>query len=129
MLNDPIANALSVIMNAEKVGKRECMIRPVSKLLKNIVMIMKDHLYIGEFTETEATGGSYLTINLLGKLNSCGAIKPRFSVKTTEYDKFEKRYLPARGMGMLILSTSVGILTNKEARKKQVGGRLLAYCY
>jgi small subunit ribosomal protein S8 len=46
-----------------------------------------------------------------------------------EFDKFEKRYLPARGFGIIIVSTNKGIMTLEEAKEKRIGGRLLAYCY
>ena len=46
-----------------------------------------------------------------------------------EFEKFEERYLLARGMGILIVSTKWGIVTHNEAKKKNIGGKLLAYCY
>ena len=58
-----------------------------------------------------------------------GAIKPRFAVKATEYEKFEKRYLPAKGFGILIVSTVKGLMTHYEAKQQGLGGRLIAYCY
>jgi small subunit ribosomal protein S8 len=46
-----------------------------------------------------------------------------------EYEKFEKRFLPAKGVGVLIVSTIKGIMTHEEAKGKTLGGRLIAYCY
>lgn len=129
MLNDPLANALSVILNSEKIRKTKCLIKPISNLIKNVLNIMKDKHYIGEFKEMEDGRGNFIRINLLGAINKCGAIKPRYSVEKDEYEKFEKRYLPAKDFGIIIVSTSSGIITHKEARKKGIGGRLLAYCY
>ena len=129
MLNDPLANALSIILNSEKIRKTDCLIKPISNLIKSVLDIMRDHHFRGSFKEIEDGRGNANRINLLGALNKCGAIKPRYSVEMSEYEKFEKRYLPAKDFGIIIVSTSSGILTHKEARKKGIGGRLLAYCY
>ena len=129
MLNDPLANALSNILNKENAKTKECLIKPSSKIIKEILSIMKDNYYVGEFKEIEDSKGNMLSINLLNKINKCGVIKPRFSVKKDGYEKFEKRFLPAKGFGILIVSTPQGIMTNEEAKKKGIGGKLLAYCY
>ena len=68
-------------------------------------------------------------MNLLGNINKCGVIKPRFNAKMKDFERFEKRYLPGKGMGILIVSTSKGIMTLEEARKQKIGGKLLGYCY
>lgn len=128
VLNDPLANALSVISNDEKIGRSESRINLSSKIIKKVLDVMKDSLYLGSFDEVEANVGKSLRVNLLGKINKCGVIKPRYSVKTSQFEKFEKRYLLARDMGILIVSTPQGIMSHKEARKKNLGGKLLAYC-
>ena len=129
MMNDPLANALSVIMNAEKIGRKECTINPSSKIIEKILTIMKENQYIGEFKKTESRQGSSLVLNLLNNINKCGVIKPRHSVKKDNYEKFEKRYLPAKGFGILIVSTPHGIITQEYAKKKESGGKLLAFVY
>ena len=48
MLNDTLANALLVILNSEKVGKKECLIRSSSKIIKVVLRIMNENGYIGE---------------------------------------------------------------------------------
>jgi len=50
-------------------------------------------------------------------------------VQKGNYEKFEKRYLPAKDFGMIIVSTNQGIMTHIEAKEKGLGGRLLAYVY
>lgn len=128
-MNDPIANALSHILNCEKNAKSSCVVKPSSNVVKKILEIMKDNRYIGSFEEIEDGKGNLLKVSLLGKINRCGVIKPNFPVKKDEIEKFEKRYLLAKGFGMIIISTSFGIMTHKESREKNVGGKLLAYCY
>lgn len=128
-MNDPLANTLSKILNSEKLGKRECLIKPVSKIIKKILDIFNTNNYLGKYTEIEDARGNHLTINLLGRINKCGVIKPRYPISKNDYEKFEKRFLPAKGFGILIISTSQGIMTNEEAKKKDIGGRVIAYCY
>lgn len=129
MLNDTLATALSAILNREKIGKKECVIRQSSKMIKVVLKIMNDNNYIGSFEEIVTAKGNLLKVNLLGDINKCGAIKPRYSVKKDEYEKFEKRYLPAKDFGIIFVSTPKGIMTHIEAKKKNIGGKLLAYCY
>jgi len=129
MLNDPIANALSLIVNAEKIGRANCIIRPSSNMIKKILDILNKKGYVGSFETLEAQGGENILLNLLGKVNKANAIKPNYALGYRDVEKFEKRYLPASGFGILILSTPKGIMTNEEAREKKIGGKLLAYCY
>ncbi len=126
---DIIAQALSQIKNAEKKGVQTCVIRPVSKTLRNILDLMQKEGYIGEFEIIDDGKGGFIKINLLGAINNCGAIKPRFSTSLSNYQNFEKRYLPAKKYGVLIVSTTEGIMTQEEAKEKKQGGRLLAYVY
>jgi small subunit ribosomal protein S8 len=129
MLNDILANTLSKILNAEKTSKTECLIKPSSKIVKKVLEVLKEKLYIGNFVEITDNRGNVLKINLIGRVNNCNVIKPRYSVKVEQFEKYEKRYLPAKGFGIIIISTNKGIMTLDEAKDKKIGGRLLAYCY
>jgi len=128
-LNDPLANALSGIWNAEKVGKLECTLKYSSKVILAVLEIMKVNNYISEFKVEKNNRGDLVHITLLKNINKCCVIKPRYPVKLSAYEKFEKRFLPAKNMGIIIVSTNKGILTHHEAKEKKLGGRLLAYCY
>ncbi len=129
MLNDPLAAALTKIMNAEKVGKKEVEVRPASKLIKKVLTILNDHSYVGMYEEVPDGRAGILKVHLLGNVNWCGVIKPRFSVKCTAFEKWEKRYLPAKDFGLLIVSTPLGVLSHSQAKEKRTGGKLIAYCY
>lgn len=129
VMNDTLASALSNIMNCEKVSKDIAVVKPVSNMMKKVLEIMNAKGYIGSFTEVKDDKGNILKVNLLGNLNDCGVIKPNFSVKKDSYEKFEKRYLPARNMGFMFVSTPQGIMTHEDAKKKGIGGKLIAYCY
>ena len=129
MLDDSLANALSLILNGELIGKSDCLIKPISKVMKTLLKVMKENGYIGDFKEIQDSKGNYIKLNLIGAINKCGVIKPRYSVKSYDYEKFERRYLPAKDIGILFVSTPRGIMTHYDAKSKKTGGRLLAYCY
>ena len=128
-LNDPLSNALSKIMNTEQIGKKKCIIFPVSKVIKKVLEVMNDNKYIGTFNEIKDSKGNSIEVNLLGNINKCGAIRPTYPINVDLFEKFEKRYLPAKDFGIIIMSTTAGIITHNEAKKKKIGGKLLAYCY
>ncbi len=129
MLNDPLANALSTIMNAESRRRKSCSISPSSSLIKKVLELMNSHNYLGKFTERETSRGIVLSVELLGAINKCGAVKPRYSARHESFEKFEKRYLPAKDFGFLLVSTPQGVMTHIEAKQKSLGGRLIAYFY
>jgi small subunit ribosomal protein S8 len=129
VLLDPLADALSTIKNAEAVGKDSCTIRPASKLIGNVLKVMKDRGYIGEFEFVEDGKAGIYTVELIRRINKCGAIKPRYSVGVTDFERWEKQFLPAKNFGVLILTTSQGVVSQYEARENNTGGQLLSFVY
>ena len=129
MLNDPLSNVMSLILNNELIGRQECLIKPVSKVVKEVLKVMKENGFIADFKEIEDSRGNYIKLNLTGSINKCGVIRPRYSIKNNDFEKFERRYLPAKDLGILIISTPKGIMTHYDAKSKKTGGKLLAYCY
>ncbi|NQE46441.1 30S ribosomal protein S8 [ANME-1 cluster archaeon GoMg2] len=128
-LNDPLADALSHIKNIERVGKMECSIKPASKLIGNVLSVMQEGGYIEEFEHEEDGKAGIFKVKLRGKINDCNAIKPRFYVRTREFESWEKRFLPARDFGMLIVTTPKGVMSHAKAVEAGVGGQLLAFVY
>jgi small subunit ribosomal protein S8 len=126
---DVINDTLVAIKNAEAVGKSEVVVEPTSKLLKGVLKLMQDAGYIGEFEYIDDHRGGKFKIALHHKINKCGAIKPRFAVKKEDYEKWEQRYLPARDFGILIVTTSKGLMSHHDSKEKGLGGRLIAYVY
>jgi small subunit ribosomal protein S8 len=124
-----IANGLTTIMNNEMRNKRECVISPASKLLGRVLRIMQLNGYIGEFEFIDDGRSGKFKVQLLGRINKCGAIKPHFSVKVEEIEEWEKKFLPSRDVGILIISTPKGVQSHRDAKEKRVGGRLLAFVY
>ncbi len=129
VLNDTLSAALSNAMNAERISREEAVIFPASKIIKQVLSVMHKSGYVGELKEIQDSKGNRLKVKLLGKINNCCAIKPRFSVTLKEYEKFEKRFLPAKDFGIIVVTTNKGIMTHLQAKEKKLGGKLLAYCY
>lgn len=128
MKHDPLADMFSTLKNMESIGRNECKV-PNSKLIRNVLKVIQENKHIGDIEVIEDGRGGEIKVELIGRINSCNTIKPNFSVKKDDFIKFEKRYLPARNVGILILTTSMGIMDQHEAEKKRTGGRLLGYVY
>lgn len=129
MLNDPLADALSLIKNAEKAGKAEAEVRPASKLVGHVLKVMQEQGYIGPFEFVDDTRAGFFRVRLLGHINECGVIKPRHAIKKTDFEKWEARYLPAQDFGTLIVTTTSGVVSHYSAKELGTGGKLLAYVY
>ncbi len=128
MQHDRLADCLSAIKNAESSGKEEC-VAPASSLIKDVLLTIQSHKYIDQFEFVDNGKSGQFRIKLLKSINDCGAIKPRFSVGYRDIEKWEKRYLPAAGYGLLIMTTSNGVIDHVSAKEKMVGGKLVAFIY
>ncbi|HXX87708.1 MAG TPA: 30S ribosomal protein S8 [Candidatus Acidoferrum sp.] len=126
---DTLANGLTTLVNNEMRNKRECIIRPASRLLGRVLRIMQLNGYIGEFEFVDDGRSGKFKVQLLGRINKCGAIRPRYSVRIGEFEKWEKKVLPSREVGTMVISTPRGILSHREAKEKHLGGKLLAFVY
>jgi small subunit ribosomal protein S8 len=126
---NPIADAMSTIKNASDVGKDECIVEPAGKLLGAMLSIMKEEGYIGDFEFIDDNRGGQFHIKLVGRINKCGSISPRYSVKASDMEYWETQFLPAKNFGILLLSTSKGVMSHESARREGVGGELLGYVY
>lgn len=124
-----IADGMCALKNAGDTGKAVCTIEPASKLLGAILRIMQEAGYIEGFEFVEDGRGGQLVVHLSGKINNCGAITPRFSIKLGEMEYWEKQYLPGKNFGILMISTSQGVMSHEQARKAGIGGELLGYVY
>jgi len=124
-----LANLFSTIYNNEVRNKKECLVVPASKLASEVLRVMQRHKYIGEFEFIDDGIAGKFRIQLLGRINKCGVISPRFSVRKDEYVEWERQYLPAVGLGILMVTTSKGVKAHTEAITEGLGGRLLGYVY
>ena len=123
MSQDIVADVLNQIMNARRAKKEKIVTTRFSKLLINILDIMKQGGYIEyEMEEKE------LKI-MIKEISECKAIKPRYSVNKKTIDKYVRRFLPSRNFGFVIVSTNKGLMTHQEAQENKIGGSLIAYFY
>ncbi|MBU0894335.1 MAG: 30S ribosomal protein S8 [Nanoarchaeota archaeon] len=126
MSQDIVADALNNIKNAKKAGKETIEIKIISNVLIEILKIMKQKNIIKKYKINSKNKSLQITI---GDLHECKAIKPRFTVKKTQIEKYRRRYLPSRQIGTLIISTNKGLVTHEEAQEENIGGCLIAYFY
>ncbi len=124
MSQDIVADGLNCVMNAHRAKKEKVVLKKHSKFLQQVLAIGKLKGYISEYRVTPE--GMEVT---LGKLNMCRAVKPRYVVKTHEIDKYVRRYLPSRNLGIIVVSTNKGIMTHHTATEKGLGGCIIAYFY
>ena len=96
---DTLTNGLITIINNEMRNKRECIISPASKLLGRVLRIMQLNGYIGEFEFIDDGRSGKFKVQLLGRINKCGPIKPRYPAKVGEFEDWEKKFLPSRDVG------------------------------
>ena len=130
-ITDTIADMLTRIRNASS-AKHDSVDVPASKVKKAIAQILLDEGYIASFTVEEDGKQGVIHIVLKYGQNKSQAItgirrvsKPGLRI----YTNVEDMPKVMRGLGIAILSTSKGIMTDKEARKANVGGEVLAYVW
>lgn len=126
MSQDTVADTLNRMMNALRANKHELEVKTHSRFLLSVLAIAKLKGYVESY---QVDSNSKLLKIKLGKLNSCNAIKPRLIVKSNEIERYIKRYLPAKNLGTIILSTSQGLMTHQTAQQKNLGGSLIAYFF
>lgn len=127
MHTDPIADLLTRIRNAHMRGRTTVVI-PYSKIKEEILKILKQYKFIVDFTDKKELSYKELVITLnedLGELALNRVSKPgqRIYVKSDEIKKVKN------GLGIGIISTSQGIMTSAEAKKKGLGGEMICEVY
>ncbi|MDD5699668.1 MAG: 30S ribosomal protein S8 [Candidatus Nanoarchaeia archaeon] len=126
MAQDTVADALNMIKNAKKAGRESVEISRISNLLIEILKIMKQKEAIKRYKIDSKERNIEV---VFGDFLECRAIKPRFTVDKSQIERYRRRYLPARNVGTMIISTNQGLMTHEEAMEKQIGGILIAYFY
>ncbi len=126
MSHDIVADALNMMRNAVKAKKEDIVIKRISNVFIEILKIMKQKGSIKKYKINPKEKSVEIS---LGDLTDCKAIKPRFTVQKTEIERYTRRYLPARNLGTMIVSTSKGLMTHEEAEQEGAGGCLIAYFY
>ena len=130
MMTDPIADMLTRIRNANQMRK-ETVVIPTSKVKSAILEVLKKEGFITDYA-VSADVKSVTTITLKYTENNQRVIKglKRISKPSLHvYSKAEDLPKVLNGLGIAIISTSQGIMSDKEARKQKIGGEVLAYVW
>ena len=130
-MTDPIADMLTRIRNAAMVSMPEVSM-PSSKLKAELARILKEEGYIADYSVSE--NGKFKVLNIVLKYDS-----KKKSVITKlqrvskpglrSYSKSQNIPQVLGGMGIAVISTSKGLMTDRRARKENVGGEVLCYVY
>ena len=129
-INDPIADALTRIRNANIV-KHENVSMPHSKLKEELIKVLKEQGYVESYVVEEKDG--FKEINVTLKYNNNQSVitglkrisKPGLRV----YSKAKNMPRVFDGMGIAVISTSKGLMTEKQARANKVGGEVLCHVW
>ena len=90
---------------------------------------MQKHGYIGDFEVVDDHRSGKIVINLIGRLNKCGVISPRFDVALDGLEQLATDLLPSRQFGHIVLTTTYGIMDHEEAKRKHTGGKILGFFF
>ncbi len=126
---DPFSNALSGLSNAESIGHLTHTVQPASNEIGSVLEVLYDREYIDGFEFVDDGKSGRFEVELSGAINECGPVKPRYSAGANEFEQWEKRFLPARDYGTLVVTTSHGVMSHYEAREQGIGGQVIAYVY
>jgi len=129
MMTDPIADMLTRIRNAQLSKKREVLI-PASKVKRAVVEILSNEGYVGKISEQDG-----LPVQLVVELKyedkqpAIASIKRESKPGHRVYRKADELPTVLNGYGIAIVSTSKGLMTNKDAKKQGIGGEVICSIY
>ena len=131
MVSDPVADMLTRIRNASKAGHGTVAV-PGAKMQREIARVLKEEGYILDFRVAEDGPGYRVEIDLKPKTPNGRAINGLKRISKPGLRVYARKTEIPRvlgGLGLVIVSTSQGIMTGAQARKAQLGGEVLAYVW
>ena len=130
VVNDPIADMLTRIRNAQ-IAKHDVVVLPASNTKKAIAKILLAEGYVKsvDFVDEAPQGSIKIVLKYNGKLPVIAGLKRISKPGLRVYAKAEELPKVLGGLGIAIISTSKGLMTDKEARKEMIGGEVLAYIW
>jgi ribosomal protein S8 len=126
-----LAEAVNQIKIADRLKKKEIIIKRTNNLIKNVLNVLKEEKFIEDFEIfRNERNFENIKVKLLGKINEFKVITPRLPVKYLEIVEYEMQYLPSYTEGILIISNpEYKVISSIKAKEKKVGGRLIAFVY
>lgn len=130
VVNDPIADMLTRIRNAQ-IAKHEAVTLPASNTKKAIAKILLAEGYVKavDYVDDGLQGAIKITLKYVGKTPVIAGLKRISKPGLRVYARCEELPKVLGGLGIAIISTSKGLMTDKEARKAAIGGEVLAYIW
>ena len=130
MITDPIADMLTRIRNANQMRYKEVEV-PASKMKNEIAKILKSEGFISDYKikKSNVQDVLVLTLKYVEKERVITGLKRISKPGLRVYAKAEDIPTVLNGLGIAIISTSKGVMTDKEARKESLGGEVLAYIW
>jgi len=129
MVNDPIADMLTRIRNANAM-RRETVVIPTSSVKTAILSVLKNEGYIADFAATDGVKSeTTVTLKYNGNERVIRGLKRISKPSLHVYAKAEELPQVLNGLGVAIISTSKGIMADRDARKNKLGGEVVAYVW
>ena len=131
LVNDPIADMLTRIRNAQ-IAKHDTVVIPASNMKKAIMQILVDEGYVKSFTVIEDGKQGMIRATLKygeGKTPVITGLRRVSKPGLRIYSSVEDMPKVLKGLGIAIVSTSKGVMTDRQARKENVGGEILAFIW
>ena len=130
VMTDPIADMLTRIRNANQ-AKHEVVEMPASRLKLEILEVLKNEGYIAEYEKIEdgKQGVIKVTLKYVNKERVIKGIKRISKPGLRVYAKSSELPKVLNGLGVAIISTSNGVMTDREARKSKLGGEVIAFVW
>nr|YP_009996485.1 ribosomal protein S8 [Astragalus laxmannii]YP_011028544.1 ribosomal protein S8 [Astragalus adsurgens]WDD39436.1 ribosomal protein S8 [Astragalus mongholicus var. dahuricus]QNQ65874.1 ribosomal protein S8 [Astragalus laxmannii]WFG52242.1 ribosomal protein S8 [Astragalus laxmannii]WFG52318.1 ribosomal protein S8 [Astragalus laxmannii]WNT97043.1 ribosomal protein S8 [Astragalus adsurgens] len=134
MGKDTIADIITLIRNADMTRKRTVQI-PLSNIIENIVKILLREGFVENVRKHRENDKYFLVLTLRYRRNRKGSSKTFLNLKRIStpglriYSNYQRIPRILGGMGIVILSTSRGIMTDREARLERIGGEVLCYIW
>lgn len=130
-ITDPIADLLTRIRNAS-AAKHDSVEIPASNMKKAIVQILMDEGYVKNFTVVEDGKQGMIKVTLKygeGKVSAIKGLRRVSKPGLRIYSNAEELPKVIKGLGVAVISTSKGVMTDRQARKENVGGEVLAFIW
>ena len=130
MVTDPIADMLTRIRNANQ-QRHETVVVPASKLKVELAEILKNEGFIKDYKieGEDVIKNIVITLKYKGNDRVITGLKRVSKPGLRHYAKVNEIPKVLNGLGIVVLSTSQGLMTDKEARAKKIGGEILAYIW